>query len=114
MEVDKWSTPKIQLSMVLLEWNVFVGKLIVLYAITQGLNIISSAPMGVCANALGGIHLHEFFKLPTRDNVSILPYHSAQLALEKIMRKTSLLHALLTLDVIFLTKLAKSHLANYQ
>ena len=82
----------------------FVGKLVVLYAITQGLNIIPTALMGVRSNVLGGIYLHELFKLPTSGNASMSPYRSDQLALEKIMFKTSLYHVLLTLDVIFLNE----------
>ena len=39
----------------------FVGQLTVLYAISQGLNIIFTTLMGVLANAIGGIHLHVAF-----------------------------------------------------
>ena len=80
----------------------FVGEIVVLYAIMQGLNIISTALMGVRANAIGGTHLHEFFKLPINDNATVAPQTKAMQALEKIKRKTDLYHALLTLDAIFL------------
>eukprot|EP00956_Cyclotella_meneghiniana_P024833 scaffold50532_cov38-Cyclotella_meneghiniana.AAC.1 len=80
----------------------FVSELLVLYAISLGLNILSSALMGVRANALGSVHLHEFFKLPTSDTTVFSAFQGAQAALEKIMRDPMLLHALRTLDVLFL------------
>ena len=63
--------------------------------------MISTALMGVCANALGGVHLHELFKLPTSDNTVRSPYLGAQIALAKIMRNPVLLHVLRTLDILF-------------
>lgn len=82
----------------------FVSQSLVLYAISQGLNVISTALMGVRANALGGggLHLHQLFKLPTDDNgIKLSPFKAAQAALGKIYRQIDLLHALLTVDVIF-------------
>eukprot|EP00956_Cyclotella_meneghiniana_P023953 scaffold47551_cov95-Cyclotella_meneghiniana.AAC.1 len=80
----------------------FVSELLVLYAISLGLNILSSALMAIRANALGCPHLHEFFKLPTSDTTVFSAFQGAQAALEKIMRDPMLLHALRTLDVLFL------------
>ena len=80
----------------------FVGGLVVLYALSQGLNVVSTALMALRAIALGGTHLHAFFKLPTSDGAAMSPYKAAEIALEKIRRKTDLFHALLTIDIIFL------------
>lgn len=81
--------------------KLFVGKILVLYAISQGLNVISTALMGVGANALGGKHLHEIFKLSSSDAGNVSPFCGAQMAIDKIKRNTVLLHAMRTLDVIF-------------
>ena len=54
--------------------KLFVGGLVVLYAITQGLNIVSTALMALRANALGGTHLHVFFKMTTSNGAAISPY----------------------------------------
>ena len=58
--------------------------------------------MGVRATALGGIHLHKLFKFPTDAGASASPFCVAELAMQKIKRDKTLLHALLTLDAIFL------------
>ena len=79
-----------------------VGGLAVLCALSQGLNVVSTALMALRAPAIGGTHLHELFKLPRSDNATIAPYEAANVALEKIRRKTDLLHGLLTVDMIFL------------
>ena len=76
--------------------------MVVLYAISQGLNVISTALMGVCANALGGVHLHELFKLPTSNNAARTPYIGAKMTLAKIQHNALLLYILRTLDVLFL------------
>ena len=39
----------------------YLGELKVLYALLLGLNTITTSLMGVCANALGGKHIHIFF-----------------------------------------------------
>ena len=80
----------------------FVGSVAVLYSLARGLNVVSMALTALRAQALGGTHLHEFFKLPTSDTARMAPHTAANAALEKIRRKPELLHALLTVDVIFL------------
>ena len=80
----------------------FVGSVAVLHALSQGLNVVSTALMALRAQAIGGTHLHEFFKFPTSDAARMSPHNAANAALEKIRRKTDLLHALLTVDVLFL------------
>ena len=56
--------------------------------------------MAVRANALGGIHLHELFKMSTSTSGTI--YQKAEHALESIKRKPVLYHVLLTMDVLFI------------
>ena len=67
----------------------FVGSLSVLYALSQGLNVISTALMGLRAQALGGTHLHELFKLPASDASRMNPPQAANAYLEKIRKKTN-------------------------
>ena len=80
----------------------FVAQYSVLYAISQALNTISTTLMGIRANALGGIHLHKLFKFDIDSNTTSSPYRMAESSLQKIHRDRTLLHALVTLDVIFL------------
>ena len=79
----------------------FIGQFIVLYALSQGLNIISTALMGVRANTIGGIHLHKIFFLPT-DNKINSPFVCAEKAIEDIKRHIEIYHALRTLDILFI------------
>ena len=71
----------------------FVSGLVVLYAISPGLNVVSTALMALRVNALRGTHLHALFKLQTSDGAAMPPYKAAGIALEKIRRKTDLFHA---------------------
>ena len=59
--------------------------------------------MGSRANVIGGTHLHKWIFL-FDSKYTKHPYKAAQKALEKIERNTLILHALLTVDVIFLDK----------
>ena len=79
----------------------FIGQYTVLYALSQGLNIISTALMGVRANTLGGIHLHKIFFLPTDKKISS-PFVYAEKAIEDIKRNIEIYHALRTLDILFI------------
>ena len=85
----------------------FIGELLVLYILSQGLNILSSSLMGIRANSIGGIHLHKLFYLPTENVSSYSSFRSAEYAIQKILRKTVIHHALLTLDVLFFDELAQ-------
>ena len=80
----------------------YVGQLTVLYAISQSLNIITTTLMGVLANALGGIHLHKLFKFPINAGGSVSPFRIAELSMQKIYRDPTLVHAILTIDALFL------------
>ena len=71
----------------------FVGSTVVLFTLSQGLNIMSTALIALHARALGGLHLHEIFKLPTNDGASTTPFAAASEAMQKIERKTHLHHA---------------------
>ena len=48
----------------------FLGQIAVLCALSQGLNVISTALIGVRANNLGRIHVHKLFPFPTNNNSS--------------------------------------------
>ena len=79
----------------------YVLQLSVLYSISQGLNTLSSCIQGARANAIGGIHLHKWILLHDQKHTRF-SYRAAQHAIEKILRKPINLHAVLTLDVLFL------------
>ena len=71
------------------------------------MNIITTSLLGVRANALGGIHLHQLFCLPVDDKLQLSPFKCAEIALEKIRRKLNSLHILLTMDVLFIDELGQ-------
>jgi hypothetical protein len=82
----------------------FMGNHALLYAMSQGLRVISTAMMAARASVLGGSHLHVLFGLPAnlKRNTTINPPLLAQRALERIMKNPKLLNPLLTIDVLFL------------
>lgn len=73
-----------------------------LMAMSFGLKVMTTALMGVRANALGGIHVHCLFCLMAKDSSN--PYRAAELALDKLHRKSMLkhLHVVLTMDVLII------------
>ncbi|KAL7538852.1 hypothetical protein ACHAXR_012264, partial [Thalassiosira sp. AJA248-18] len=73
-----------------------------LYAMSLGLRVMTTALMGVRANALGGVHIHRLFGMMPKKSGN--PYRLAELALEKLHRKSQIkyLHALLTMDVLII------------
>ena len=80
-----------------------MGMHAMLFCLSQGLNVISTALMAARASVLGGIHLHTLFSLNVVRNRSFTkPMRLAELALEKIMKRPHLLYPLLTVNVIFL------------
>ena len=85
----------------------FVGQLVLLYVLSQGMNIIATSLMGVRANALGGIHLHKLFGLPHKMNANSSPINCAKASIEKIKRNPILLFLILTLDALFIDELAQ-------
>ena len=42
----------------------FIGQMTVIYCVMQGMNVFSTSLLGVRANALDGIHLHNWFVYP--------------------------------------------------
>ena len=79
----------------------FIGQRTVLYSLSQGLRTISTSLMAARANAIGGIHLHRLFSWSSQQNFSH-PYRCAELAMEKTRNRKTILHILLTVDVMFL------------
>ena len=63
--------------------------------------------MVIRANSLGGIHMHKIFELSTDAFVISSSFRCTEISIGKIERKTTLHHALLTLDVLFFDKLAQ-------
>lgn len=73
---------------------------ITLVAMSYGLRVMTTALMGVRANAFGGIHFHRLLCLPLRGNIS--PYRLAELAITKLNLRCNMkmLHILLTVDIL--------------
>ena len=72
-----------------------------LVALSMGLRLMTTALLGVRANAFGGIHLHKLLCLPVRKRVN--PGRMAELCravLEHRKSNAHLLHCLLTMDVL--------------
>jgi hypothetical protein len=81
-----------------------VVKLAVLYAICNGMKIISTSLLGIRASNLGDTHLHSLFCWTPQKHKST-PYTLALLAINRIMKKPLLPHINLALDALFIDKL---------
>ena len=79
----------------------FVGQIVVLYCLSRGLNVLTTALQAARASALGGLHVHNFFPIPPT-NRSQTPYLMAQEAIRKLENKPEDLYAVRTLDVLFI------------
>lgn len=81
----------------------FVGQTNVMYVLSQGLRCLSTTLMAPRANQIGGIHYHHIFCLNVNHNSAcIQPYREAELAMQKLRNKPTYIHALLTMNVMFL------------
>jgi hypothetical protein len=80
------------------------AKLAVLYAICNGMKIISTSLLGIHASNLGGTHLHSLFCWKPQKH-KLAPYKTALLALNRIMRKPLLRHIILALNALFIDEL---------
>ena len=81
--------------------KLFVGERGVLYALFWGPSTFSATLTGLQANMIGGTHIHKLCFLPT-DNSTVHPFRCAMASIQRIKNKKVILHALLTVDVIFL------------
>ena len=77
-----------------------INQYLTLYAMSQGLRVMTTTLMAARANLLGGIHFHRLLAMIPRKTGN--PYREAELALEKLHRKSNItyLHTLLTMDVL--------------
>ena len=71
-----------------------------LYAISQGLKVISTSVMSRQSVHLGGIHIHKLFCLDVNNKLS--PQRLAELAFIKCQRNAMKLNILQTVNIIFL------------
>ena len=71
-----------------------------LVTLSMGLRLMTTALMGIRANAFGGIHFHRLLCLSTKTNTSA--HRLAELAVDKLHQKRNIqmLHILLTMDVL--------------
>jgi hypothetical protein len=80
-------------------------KMILLKAISLGLNGMLMTLMSEQAFQLGGIHLHKLLLLPVHKKVSV--QHLAELALISIYKSPEAMYTLITLDVLFVNELGQ-------
>ena len=73
-----------------------------LYAMSQGLRVMSTSLMAVRSNALGGYHIHKLFTLEVTKNANL--FRLAELAMDKLERKSNIKmkHIILSMDVLLL------------
>lgn len=83
----------------------YTGLYCVIYAISKGLNCITTAIMGTRAAALGGIHWHKLLGIPCDKNLS--PQRIAELALNRLDRDPILQNTLRSINVIFADELGQ-------
>ena len=76
-----------------------------LYAISKGLNVVSTAMMCKRALQLGGIHVHQLFMLPVEE--ALTPHRKAELAILKLLRNPKKIDFVRTLDVIFFDEMGQ-------
>ena len=78
----------------------YLALLIGLYGISKGLRVMTTSIMAARAVAVGGIHIHKLGGF--HSNVNITPFRLAELALEKLHRKSQLkyLYLMKTMDVL--------------
>ena len=69
-----------------------------LYALSKGLNCLSTAVMAKRATQLGGTHWHKFFCLPTERRLT--PHRVAEVAINKLTLDKVKYNAVMTLDII--------------
>ena len=79
-----------------------------LYAMTQGLRVMSTSLMAVRSNALGGYHIHKLFTLEVNKNTNV--FRLAELAMDKLDRKSKIifhiLYGLLNNFILFGTEVS--------
>lgn len=87
----------------------FVGKVSMLYAIANGLNVQPTAIQASNAVAIGGVHIHPLlFGIPVLQGQNVGPMRLAKLACQRVMNNPKLLYPpLLTMDVIFLDEIGR-------
>ena len=71
---------------------------IVLYAISKGMNVITTAVMARRANQLGGLHIHKLFCLDVTNGMN--PHRVVELAVIKLLRNPEKINILLTLEML--------------
>ena len=78
---------------------------ILLYALSKGNTVITTAMMCKRAIQLGGIHIHQLFQIPVEHTSSA--HRQAELAILALMRKPKKLDFLRALNVIFFDEMVK-------
>ena len=76
------------------------------YAMSRGLNTVTTAIMCKRALQLGGVHLHQLFLLPTDEKIT--PQQRAELAIIKLMKNPKKLEFIKSLDVLYYDELGQT------
>ena len=64
----------------------FVLQIVSLYAISRGLNVMSTSVMAIRAGALGGINIHQLMRLPSKSSYNI--FRAAQVRMCRVITKS--------------------------
>ena len=78
----------------------------ILYAISKGLKVTSTAMMCKHALKLGGIHIHKLFNIPTKENLT--PHRWADLENLNSTNKSQKIHFLLYVDMLAFDEMNQS------
>lgn len=77
-----------------------------LYAISKGLIVTTTALQCSRALHLGGIHIHQLFLVPTEDNIPSL-YRRAELAVLRLLKNPTKLDFICTLQILFVDEMGQ-------
>ena len=75
-----------------------------LYSISRGLKVTTTAMMCNRALQLGGVHVHKLFLLPTE---RLTPHRRSELAIIKLMKSPKRIEFIRSIDVLFFDEMGQ-------
>ena len=82
----------------------FITMIICLFALSQGLNIKSTAIMAARADQVGGVNLHQLFCF-TKTQRHNSPFRNAEQAMERLKKDLVKKYIVMSLDILFIDEL---------
>ena len=76
-----------------------------LYAISKGLIVTTTALQCARALHLGGVHIHQLFLVPTEDNIPL--YRRAELAILRLFKNPTKLDFLCSMQILFIDEMGQ-------